>query len=174
MKKSQVEIKVKAVNLLNKFAKTIFEYEQEYFSQFMGKNVFKVNGSIKEKYKHEHLEISGKDDGDFYIITYYFDNRASFDINITVCLSGGSYDVNPVTAFCLYEKSMHSMFKLDRFGAITEKCPIPKELNDTFDITELNKIAGNIKLAAGKYKSEVETMPYVFRSVYDIERLHRY
>lgn len=74
-KKSQKEIKVLAINTLYEHAQKMYEYEMQHFSQFIGKDIFKVDGSVKAKFAHYKIEqISGQlADGTHYHTHYWFE-----------------------------------------------------------------------------------------------------
>ena len=174
-KKSAIEIKVISINTLYKYSKEIIEYEKKHFNQFLGKNIVKVDGSIKQKYQHEKLTFKGKlNDGTYYDVHYWFDIRSGwFDINIKICVNGGSYDTKPSTAFCQYDSLMTSLYKLD-----SESNLLPYEndlsyLDNVYNVADLSNIANDIKEAAIKYNKETDKMPYIFKDVFFIERLSR-
>ena len=171
-KKSNVEVKVIAINTLYKHAKEIISYEQEHFSQFIGKNIFKVDGSIKQKYAHEKLSFKGETDGTRYNVSYYFEVRHGyFDLRMTICVSGGSYDVRPSTAFCQYENLTITIFKTNDAGELANFANNLTYLDTVYTVKELSEIANEIKEAAKKYEEVESKMPHQFKSVFSIQRL---
>ena len=75
-KKTQLEIKVLSINTINEYALKCIEHELKFYSQFIGLDIFKVDGSIKQKYLHEKISFEGKlKDGTYFnnvlIWSYY-------------------------------------------------------------------------------------------------------
>lgn len=175
LKKSNKEIKVISINTLYEFAKQIFNYEKEHFSKFLGVNIFKVDGSLKAKFEHPRMIVKGHlTDGTYYEVTYYFTSSYNrFDIKITSCINGGSWDVRPTTAFCEYNDLTLTMFKTDNEGKLIETPEDIDYLDTRFNLDELKAIAEKIKEKAKEYEYEASKMNYIFRSVFDIERLCR-
>lgn len=166
-----IEQKVTAVNLMHKYAKEFIEYEMNHFNQYLGIDIFKVDGSIKQKYEHEKLSYKGQlNDGTWYDVHYWFESRYSFDIHVKLCINGGSYDVKPSTAFCHYEEQSFELFKLDK-NKLAKSERTNESLDVRYDITELQIIANQIKIAQKVYESEFEKMPYQFRDVFNVKRI---
>jgi len=174
VKKSNKEVKVLAINTLYQYAKQFFEYEKQHFSQFIGKDIFKVDGSIKAKFEHDKLSFTGTlEDGTNVNAHYWFTSKYNcFDIHIKICVNGGSYDVKPSTAFCQYEETTLTMFKIVENNLIETPANIDF-LNTRYDVETLVKIAADIKEAAKIYEAAENKMPYLFKGVFDIERLTR-
>ncbi len=189
MKKTALQIKVLLINTLNQYAKTIYEYEKKHFAQFLGMEIFKVDGSLKAKYEHEKLTFKGKlEDGTFYDIHYWFEyNYHTFKIHVKACVSGGSYDVKPNTAFCQYEEKTLYIFdtkeaphpSLEKallkytVNVLTEPQGGEPDFKCDYDEKNLLAIAERIKEAAAAYEKAERDMPYQFKDVLHIERLSR-
>lgn len=170
-KKTNKEIKVLAVNTLYEWADKFYAYEKEYFSQFIGVNIFKVDGSIKAKYEHEKMTFKGKlSDGTFVNAHYWFTNTYSFDIKISICVNGGTYDVKPSTAFCEYDEMTLTLFNLHD-GKLIETNTDTAHLKERFDIEILKTIANDIEQAKKAYELAENKMPYRFREVFYIGRI---
>jgi len=124
LKKSNQEVKVLAINTLYEWAEKFFNYEKDHFSQFVGVDIFKVDGSIKKKYEHEKMSFRGKlPDGTFCDAHYWFTHSYNdFRITVKICVNGGSYDVKPTTAFCQYEEQGITLFKTQN-GVLLETAP---------------------------------------------------
>ena len=174
-KKSNKEIKVLAINTLYEYAKKILDYEKEHFSKFLGVNIFKVDGSIKAKFEHENLTFKGNlPDGTRFDVNYWFTySYNELKVNVKLCINGGSYDVKPITAFCQYEEQQLTIFKTNPAGQLIETISDVSFLDQRFDLAELTKIAEGIKAKAAEYEAEVKKMNYLFKYVFDIERLTR-
>ncbi len=176
MKKSQIEIKVLAVNTLHKYLLEFYAHEKSFYSQFVGQDIFKADGSVKKKFEHERLSFSGfMEDGTHYDAHYWLSlAHGYFDINVKICVNGGSYDVKPVTAFCQYENQSITLFKV-----IDGKLTVSENETDlsgfliTYKAEDLEKLALSIKEAARVYELESNKMPYIFKQVLGIERLSR-
>mgnify|MGYP006921369615 CR=1 FL=1 len=174
LKKSNQEVKVLAINTLYEWAEKFFNYEKEHFTQFLGVDIFKVDGTIKKKYEHEKISFRGKlSDGTNVDAHYWFSHSyGTFTIRVKICVNGGSYDVRPTTAFCQYEEISLTLFTTNN-GVLLPTEPDTAFLKTRFDVAELSAIAGNIKKAAEAYETAVNAMPYRFREVFYIERLTR-
>jgi hypothetical protein len=174
VKKSNAEIKVLAQNILNEYAEIFYNYEKTHFNQFLGIDVFKVDGSIKQKYSHEKMSYTGKlSDGTNVNASYWFNYRSGyFDIHVKICVNGGSYDVTPATAFCCYDETSITLFKTED-NKLQQTDTDIKHLNRRFDAIELQKIANEIQDAAKVYRTATDKMPYQFRDTFYIERLIR-
>jgi hypothetical protein len=173
-KKTQAEVKVLAVNTLYQYAEQFFNYERQYFSQYLGQSIFKVDGSVKAKYEHEKQSFKGQlPDGTWVNAHYWFTNRYNcFDIHIKICVNGGSYDVKPSTAFCQYDEMTLEMFKIED-GKLIDSPQDISHLKERFDIDSLKAIAANIEQAKKMYESAADKMPHRFKEVFWIERLTR-
>lgn len=175
MKKTNLEVKVLALNTLNEYAEQIYNYEKKHFSQFLGKDIFKVDGSLKQKYEHPKLEFNGQmADGTFYSVSYWFTSAYNhFDVNIKICINGGSYDVKPTTAFCQYEETRPTLFEIEKTGELKETTQQPNDYSVRYDVASLEAKAAQIKAAAEQYRKASESLPYQFKDVLYIERLTR-
>lgn len=173
-KKTQLEVNVIAYNEFYKHAKICFDYEKEFYSQFIGKAIFKVDGTIKEKYKHESQTFDYKlPDGTHFTCNYWFRcEYGRFDINIKTCINGGSYDVKPVTAFCKYTEESYTMFDINANGEIVESAILrdgPQVIE--YNQNDLLELAAKAKEAAEAYEKAAGEVPYIFRSVLGVQRL---
>jgi hypothetical protein len=173
-KKTAKEIKILAINTLYEYANKFYEYEKQHFAQFVGIDIFKVDGSIKQKYTHDKLYFKGNLlDGTYFDAHYWFTySHGWFDINVKICINGGSYDVKPVTAFCQYENQSITLFKTENNKLIETNTDI-SFLDNRYNLNELQSIAQDIKTVAQQYEQAVNKMPYIFKQVFDIERLTR-
>lgn len=174
-KKSQVEIKVLAINTLYEYSKQIAEYEYNHFKQFVGIDVFKVDGSVKLKYKHDRLTFKGQmKDKTWYSADYYLKITSdSLEVHVKICVNGGSYDVKPSTAFCQYEDKIIHI--LDAKNCVLQDTKIDLDyLDERFNVESLNKIAAEVRKAAEIYEIELKKMPYLFKDVFYLERLSRH
>jgi len=172
MKKSNLEVKILAINTLNEYAKKCFEYEKEHFSQFIGKNIFKVDGSIKQKFEHEKLYFKGNlPDGTFFDVHYWFTSSYSFDICIKICVNGGSWDVHPHTAFCQYETDKLELFALTKEKELKESTREGSNFTQ-YNIDDIIKGAKIIEEAKQNYEKALEHVPYIFRDVLYIKRIY--
>lgn len=173
-KKTSLEVKVLAINTLNEYAGKIYQYEMEHFSKFIGQSIFKVDGSIKQKYDHEKLYFKGQmPDGTYYNLDYYFRSNRSFDIHITVCVNGGSYDVRPSTAFCWYERTIFELFPIIDGQIQTSERASKIDFSKRYKVEELLELQDKAHEAAKVYEKTVDAVPYIFRDVLNIQRLTR-
>lgn len=173
-KKTQAEIKVLAINTLYEYAQKYINHEKERLTPFIGLDVFKVDGSFKQKYDSpklsDKLQLA---DGTWVDAHYWFKHYSTdFGICVKICVNGGSYDVKPTTAFCQYEEQYFSLFnKVDGKLVATE---IDRDyLNTRYDVAQLTSIANTIKEAAKVYEAAADKMPYIFRDTFYLDRLTR-
>lgn len=173
-KKSELEIKVMAVNLLREYALKYLKYELEHFNKFIGIDIFKVDGSIKQKYDHEKLSFSGQlKDGSWVDVHYYFNKYStSMDMAVKICVNGGSYDTTPKTAFCHYEQLTVELYTLveNKLQASTAD---RNYLNERFDEASLLEKAAKVKQKAQEYEAALNSVNYLFRDVLNLYRLTR-
>ncbi len=174
-KKSNVEIKVLAVNTLYEYAEKYILHEYNRLKPLIGLDIFKVDGSFKAKYDapklSDKLQLA---DGTWVNAHYWFNNnKYGFDIHVKICVNGGSYDVTPTTAFCQYQEQSFTLFEKDENGRIKETNTDRQWLKKRYDVAELNAISAEIKQAAKEYEKTYDKMPHLFKDVYYIERLSR-
>ncbi len=175
-KKSNVEVKVLAINTLYKYALLTIEQEINHFKKFIGIDIFKVDGSIKQKYINPDSKVfEGKlEDGTYYHVhSWYKVGYGCFDLCVKICINGGSYDVKPTTAFCQYEEVRTTMFDLVEGSKLKETNTDRSYLQTVYNVEDLTRKAENVKNAAKVYETAQNSMPYIFRDVFYIERLTR-
>jgi len=172
VKKTQAEIKVMAINTLYEYAEKYILHEMDRISAFIGLDIFKVDGSFKAKYDAPKLSDKLQlPDGTFVNAHYWFNQYTNgFDINVKICINGGSYDVKPVTAFCQYEQQSFTIFNKNEGRLIDTKKDF-SYLKKRYNVNELQTIANDIKDAAKVYESEYDKMPYIFSDTFGVKRL---
>lgn len=173
-KKSQIEIKVLAINTLNQWTEQVYAYEKKHFAQFLGQNIFKVDGSVKAKFDHEKFSFKGQlEDGTWVNANYWFTNaHGYFSIHVKICVSGGSYDVKPATTFCQYEETAPTLFQV-KDGLLIETTQEQSDYSIRYDVADLQSKAQAIKEAADAYEVVADTMPNQFKDVLFIQHLAR-
>jgi len=172
VKKTPQEVKVLAINTLFEYAEKYYLHEKSRLTPFIGLDIFKVDGSFKQKYDATKLSDRLKlADGTFVDAHYWFNHYTNgFDINVKICVNGGSYDVKPVTAFCQYEQQSFTLFnKVD--GKLVETNKDMSFLKKRYDVNELQTIANEIKEAAKVYEAAYNKMPYLFNDVFNVKRI---
>lgn len=169
---SNVEQKCISINTLYEFAQKTVDVEINHLSQFIGKDVFKNDGRLKERYKGERVSFKGQLlNGVFYNVDSWIElSYSKVWLHVKSCVSGGTYDNN--TAFCIYDKLMTQLFSYE------DNKLIPVEVDRNYmgvryNVEDLQKIANEIEIAAKEYKSKYDKMPYQFKDVFWIERLSR-
>ena len=177
MKKTNLEITVLAVNQLYQWSKKFIEVETNFYNQFLGVDIFKVDGSIKDKYKNNfaHSFSEKLKDGTNLSSQYFFKKTSTaLCIEVQICVNGGKYNqpVAPDTAFCQYQRMTFDLFE------VVNNCLVSKNvdrsyLNEVFSENKLLKQANKIKQLAEKYRIEYNKLNYQFKDVLYIERLTR-
>ena len=172
VKKSALSVKVLAINTMNEYAAKFVEYEMKHFFQFIGQSIFKVDGSVKAKFAHEKLSFKGQlDDGTFFDAHYWFETRRSFDLVTKICINGGSYDVQPTTAFCQYEETRTELFALNDSGELMESTRQKEDYSIRYNEADIQALANAAKQAAAAYESAERAVPYLFRRIVGVQRL---
>lgn len=171
-KKTNLQIKVLALNIINEHAARCYEHAMNHFSQFIGKDIFKVDGSIKQKFSHETISFEGNlPDGTHYHTHYWYQNRSGyFSINVKTCVNGGSWDVKPSTAFCLYEEINIDLFEV-KDGVLCECSRPQRDLSKRYEEAEILRAVEAAKEAAQQYNKVLEGVPYEFRDMFYLKRV---
>jgi hypothetical protein len=171
MKKSSAEVKCLSLNTLYQYAKEFYEYEKAHFSQFIGKNIFKVDGSFKQKYEHDRMTAKGQlPDGTFYGVHYWFEySYHTLKMRVKSCINGGTYDDK--TYFCQYDDLTIYIFDTNDNNELQETQPDISYLDKRYNAEELTEISKQIELAALAYDLELSRMPHQFRQVFHLKRL---
>lgn len=166
MKKSQLEIKVFALNTLNVYAEKVIKAEKEKFAKFIGKDIFKVNGDLKEKYNLEKESFIKEKQGDYFVDIHYWRDLSykNFSVRFKICVNGGSYDVKPATAFCHYEEINETIYQIDKENLLIENSNTPREFK-TYNEAEILKAANECKKAAEIYEKALNKVDYQFRDI---------
>lgn len=170
VKKSQAEIKCLAINTLYEYAEKYINHERERLLPFVGLDIFKVDGSFKQKYDSpklsDRLQLA---DGTFIDAHYWFTHYThGFDIHVKICIHGGKYEDK--TYFCEYQEQSFTLFNKEDNKLLDT--PMDRSwLKKRFDANVLKAIADKIKEAAKVYDAELEKMPYQFRNTFGLKRL---
>lgn len=170
-KKSQLEVKVLAVNLWQKYAKQILAHELAQLKKLEGLDIFKTDGSLKQKYMYPKLEeMKGTlPDGTFYSITY-LSTISGNEYGFEICcqINGGSYDDR--TYFCLYERERVFPYDL-KDGKLIRNTRTYRWLDKMHSVSALQKQADKVKALGNKYNRERDKINYQFTDVLGVERL---
>jgi len=173
-KKTQAEIKVLAINTLYEYAEKYIAHEKARLSAFIGLDIFKVDGSFKAKYDAPKLSDKLQlPDGTWVDAHYWFNSRNhGLDINVKVCVNGGSYDDKPATAFCEYQEQSFTLFNKED-GKLVENNSDRSFLKKRYNVDEVTAIANEVKEAAKQFKQVADKMPYLFYDTFYLPRLSR-
>lgn len=85
-------------------------------------------------------------------------------------MNGGTYDVQPTTAFCQYEEMTLTLFKLED-NKLIETDTDTSHLKTRYNLAELVLIAAEIDKAKAIYEAAENKMPYRFKDVFYIGRI---
>lgn len=179
MKKTDLQIKLLAIATLNCYATKFVQEVEQHLQPHIGKDIFKVDGSLKQKYSFEKSSydgFEGEGENKFHYSAHYWievrHNRVTVETKI--CVNGGSYDVRPSTAYTQYETSSFKLFRIDETGKLMEspnKCSLDKYLTDyTEDV--IKEAAEKVNQAKQAYMKAVEKVPYPFRDVMNIKSIY--
>ena len=158
---TQLINKVRSLNNHYKAVEAIVKYETEYFTpiQTNPADLFKVDGSLKKKYKHERLEYKKEENGFHILSTYYLKLSHSGEhllVNIRTCTSGGSYEDRTYT--CIYEEST---------------VEIGKEYNSILlSVEDIEKQLEAVEKAKQEYKKVADAIPYEIRECLRIKSIY--
>jgi len=145
-----------------------------YFTPFVGKDIFKVDGSLKAKYAYNAPSFEGKLPDGSHVSAHCWPEKSygKFELNVKICVNGGSYDVNPVTAFCQYERRSIELFDV-KDGILTASVTNTNKdyLNKEWDASELQAHANKVIEAQKQYEAILDGFPYVFSDVCHIKRI---
>lgn len=174
MKKTNLEVRLLAVNTLNKYAKFILDHEVNHFSKFVGQDILTVNLKLKKKFEHESLpEFSGfMDDGTHFSVNYWIEfTRYSFSIHIKSCVNGGSYEDR--TYFCQYYEDTFYPFSFDNGLGILKLTGNwnSDRINAVFNESDLLSMAQEVIELEKMYDKKTANIPYQFREVLNIRKL---
>ena len=171
-KKTSAEIHVLAINTLYEYAAKYYQHEKQRLTPFIGLDIFKVDGSFKQKYESPKLSDQTKlEDGTFVNAHYWFTHYTNgFDIHVKICINGGSYDVKPVTAFCQYQEQSFTLFKKEDGKLIASDIDV-SYLNKRYTVDGLAAIAKQVKDAEKVYESAYSKMPHLFTDTFNLRRL---
>ena len=172
MKKTDLEIRLMAVNVLNKYAKNILDHEVNHFKKFIGQDILTVNMKFKKKFEHESLEeFKGfLEDGTHFSVTYYIEcTKYSFRISIKSCVNGGNYENN--TYFCQYFEDSFYPFNFKNEILVDNENEKSERINNVYNISELLNMAEEVKQIEKLYLDKVNKIPHVFQQVLDIRKL---
>ena len=113
MKRTQLNIHVQGLNLLNTYTTEFVPKVLEALTGLIGAKIFLANGDKSKKLVAIALPTRTKGldiftdtfvDYSFYLTESY----GSLQMRISLCINGGSYDVKPTTAFTQYfDKTVH-------------------------------------------------------------------
>jgi hypothetical protein len=173
MKKTNLQVKILALNLLNEYAPMYFEQATKHFEQFIGVDPFKVDGTLKAKYALKFEDTQGeRENAYFHINAWVKSTSYSIDINIKICVSGGSYDVHPNTAFCQYNTMTLEIVRVKE-GKISQRERQPNDFTVRYSESEILAAAAEVKKAAEAYENALSKVYYEFRDILYLSRLTR-
>lgn len=169
-KATSLQTQILAVNTLYKLSKEIIKKEIEFFTPLIGKDVFKVSGELKAKYKHEMEQYKYKVNEfnfDFWVNCHYYltleYNKLIMKVICTV--SGGGYDKNGVNCNHSQHTQSFDLFDLDKDYKIISICNVDREyLNTVFNEWEILQQAKKAEEVKKEYQNELSKVPSYFRS----------
>lgn len=172
MKKTPLQVKIQALNMLNEYSEKYFALATEHFYKFLGVDIFRVDGSIKQKYVLTLPTFEGKlPDGTFFNIHAWTKNTGYvLELNIKLCINGGSHDEKPSTAFCQYENAYFDICVV-RDGKLAERERQPNDFSLRYEEGDILTKAAEAEEAAKVYKNKLDKVPYQFRDILWLKNL---
>lgn len=179
VKRSTLEVRAQALEELSKANVKIGAAFKAHYDQFIGQDIFKVDGSVKQKFKFDlspYRTPHGtprRKDGTFLTVSAYEEmSYHSFKVNVKVCLNGGSYEDQPSTAYCNYEENTLYIYDV-KDGAIVENVNHVGKFGGKvvkYNLEKLKKQALKLEKMREKYEAEAEKTPHLLRDDLRIKR----
>lgn len=158
---------VDAVNLLHEHVPIIVAEVLEQLAPNVGKPIFKADGSFRKSVNWEYKPIQKQlPNGDWLTVSYsiYKPNYAGcVDLRITVCLSGGSYEDKPSTAFTFYENATVTIYHLDQDGNLVDIVIDLTQYDQRYNANNLLTKAEELKTKTEQLRLSLDRFPYRFR-----------
>ncbi len=168
-KATTLQTQVLAANLSNEHSKEIILAELEQLKKFVGYSIFKVDGSLKEKYKHDLKSFDYKINQygfDFWVRTnaYIKVSYSKIEIKIMTTVSGGGYDKNGVNANHSSMNRIFDLCNLDKDGKITDFVEFDfPSLEIVHDVDQILEAAKKVEEAKKVYEQAINGVNYIFR-----------
>ena len=174
-KATSLQAKILAVNTINKHSLYFINFELQALQAHKGKDIFKVDGSFKQKYFREFQPIRERvkfAGFDWWIDSHYYlkFNYGKIILHVRTSVTGGGQDQHGVNARCIYEERSFNLLTYP--GAIGEEIEQDRtHLEKEYNEQELKEAAEKAKEAAKAYEKAAEAVPHIFRDVLDVQRL---
>jgi len=177
-KATSLQAEILCLNTLYAHSKEIINHENAFLAQYVGKKLFKNDGSYLAKIPYQRLHIEKKQITAFgftwWIDTHYWHsvkyNR--YEITVKTCVSGGGADKNGVSHQCNYQQQTFGLFSINDEGTLTGQLEQDREyLNRVYNEAEILAAAKEVEQAAKVYDSVLNKVPYLFRSTLYLQRL---
>jgi len=163
---------VDAVNFLNEYIPIIVDEVKTQLDPHIGKPIFKSDGSWRKSVNWKYKPIKKQlPNGDWLDVSYYVRQQMGYiDLNINLCLNGGSYDVHPTTGFTIYQKQSLVIYTVDSCdffsrwdGNIVDFNIDLEQYNVRYTVESILQQAEIVKTEAIKFGSQVDKIPFRFR-----------
>lgn len=176
------ETNIIAANLIVKHAREIFMQESEHFKKLVMKDIFKQDGTLKKNYARSPHSFKGMFEHTFsegLKTTIFYDTHGWYEksghtmyLRVKTCISGGSYDTRPSTAFTVYKSIYlrlgdYSPSNNCLMAVNSDTTPLDVEYNGE----EILEAARQVKLIADQYEEAVKKIPNDFREILRVRNL---
>ena len=161
---------VDTINLLNKYAPQVITQVKNQLDRFIGKPIFKADGSWRKVVDWNHPEIKVYGNGKSVSVMSWLKQEYGYvRLYIKICHNGGKYEDN--TYFCIYQEASIDLYTADENGNIGLLDLDLTRFDVRYDLAEMQKQADKAKALAKKFEAEADKVPWQFRDVLDVPRL---
>jgi len=164
---------VDAVNFLNEYIPQIVTEVKGQLDPFIGKPIKKADGAFRKSINWQYKPIKKQlPNSDWLNVSYNVQQHYNYvDLQITVCLSGGNYDVHPASAFTLYEKASLTIYTVDEHGNIVDFVVDLSQYDARYTVDVLKIQAELVQDLAKQLAIEIAVIPHRFREALYIPRI---
>lgn len=171
MKEEQIKRIIEAENLLTKVGNDFIDFIVSVQDKLTGKKIILADGS-KSKYFAE-ITKPFFDSLTIHMAFLRIEYGNKLSLSMTECVSGGSYDVRPSTAYCTYvERSMYNIITYDNNGVFVsinaEKSSYPNySVNEYREAgNNINKLRQQLEQINDQIRAEEKRFPHSLQQKY--------
>lgn len=167
---------VQAVNYLHEYAPQIIERVKNILDPFIGRDIFKTDGSLKKIVPYTSERISKKVPGGWLTVDYWIRKEYNYvSLWVKICYNGGTHDVKPSTAFCIYQDQSYTIYTITettdamlykhyQLTAFSDQSQVDPQYNET----ELSAQAAIIQAKKDELNKLIDSFPYRLRDAFNV------